>query len=98
MNNANIRMSIKYIYYGKNVLNILEILKLIASLYLPLSPRIYTVHVVSLTAVFYVHRTDAKKINNNVQPRVSWVDKLLVIFQVSRTPGFFRNFDFCIFI
>ena len=26
--------------------------------------------------------------------RVSWVDNLLVIFQVSRTAGFFRNFIF----
>jgi len=30
--------------------------------------------------------------------RVSWVDNLLVIFQVSRTAGFFTNFIFFAFL
>jgi len=32
------------------------------------------------------------------QIRVSWVDNLLVNFEVSRTPGFFTSFASCIFI
>ena len=53
----------------------------------------------AMDAVFYLFNCTKLcikflRINLFLLSSVSWVDKLLVIFQVSRTTGFFRNLDF----